>query len=119
MNRFEFISSEHMTSRLAELLRDPVMEHALQIIRNEAIPGVPVQQGGDLIQQAAIAGMRAEGRSKAILDLILLTKFKSPDQKDKEEEFDQSAIKILVSQGYTEPQAKAAMKEYYQTQQAP
>lgn len=117
MNRLQFISSESKTSRLAEILRDPIMEEAMQIIRNEAIPQAPSPHGGDLIQQAAIAGMRAEGRQKAILDLELLTKFRAPEQKDKEQEFDQSAMAILVSQGYTEAQAKVAMKDFYQTTQ--
>lgn len=113
MKRQEFITSENMTLTLRRLLDDPVMQNALEIVRQEGVPREPLHGAGDLIHQAALNGARACGWSAALQNLELLTRFQKPASKDEAREYDDAAIQRLVALGYTEAQAKQAMTEYH------
>ena len=110
MTRHEFISNEHLCKQLFDILSNPVMMEAVSIVSGEMQPGYPVHHDGDLIQQAAVAGMRAHGAHMFLMRLRTLTNPAKP-KAEVTGEFDHAAIDYMVKSGYTREQAMEAMKE--------
>lgn len=116
MKRSEFISSEHLCGQLNDLLQSPVFQYAQAIALQEMVPSDPSFNRGDLIQQAAIAGMKAKGAAEVLerIKSLTLPKVDKPPQIGGE--YDEAAIEGMIAKGYTQEQAQAALKEFYTTQ---
>lgn len=116
MTRFEFVSQEGLCKQLRDVLEHPVLASAIEIAKQEITPKEPLSQHGDLIQQAAIGGMKYRGAAEFLAVLNLLTIPLKPRTKDTQGEFDQAALDAMVAQGYSLEEAKKAMAEANQFQ---
>lgn len=116
MNRIQFISDPRMCQRLNELLTDPVMVEAMSIAIRECQPSEPVLLKGDLLQQATLEGMKTRGANIYQSALRSLTN-PLKEQSSLGQEYDEAALQSLIKQGYSESEAKQAMKEFHSTQQ--
>lgn len=116
MTRQEFTSNELLQKGLNDFLLSPAGMYAFEIALKEMEPREPNPLRGDLIHQAAIAGMRAQGAGEIITRLRTLTIPHKKSESAKDDEYEDTAVQILVKQGYTEEQAKAAAIEFHQQQ---
>lgn len=116
MTRREFLSNSSLCKQLNDLLNHPVMVHATQIALDEMDPIEPDPRNGDLIQQAAITGMKARGANELVRRLFLLTIPPPEKPPDQTLEYDQSALDHMVKSGYTLEEAKKAQQEFNQQQ---
>lgn len=114
MTRAFFTSDINACKRLNEFLNDPIVQIAFSIALKEVQPSHPSQAKGDLIQQAAISGMQTLGANSFIAGLQSLT---NPSKvASQQNEYDQSAVDVLVQQGYSKEEAIKAVKDFNSTQ---
>ena len=74
MNRHDFVSQEGNTAQLAELLRNPVLKTALEIIKSEGFPSLPEPMPGvSYGDQVAAHGAFVTGWAKALKRLESLS----------------------------------------------
>jgi hypothetical protein len=116
MTRQEFTSNELLQKALNDFLLSAAGMYAFEIVLKEMEPREPNPLRGDLIQQAAISGMRAQGAGDIVSKLRTLTIPYKKGEAVRDNEYDDTAVQILVKQGYTEDQAKQAAKEFHQQQ---
>jgi hypothetical protein len=116
MTHQEFTSNELLQKGLNDFLLSPAGMYALEIVLKQMEPREPNPLRGDLIHQAAISGMRAQGAGEVVTKLRALTIPYKKGEVVKDNEYEDTAVQILVKQGYTEAEAKNAAKEFHQTQ---
>ena len=115
MTREQFTADASLCRRLNELITDPVYLAAQEIAMKEVQPYDPKIVHGDLIQQAAILGMKVRGANAMVNNIQSLTNpAKTPVVGDRQ--YDDAALQALIKEGYTPEQAKKAMDEHYSTQ---
>lgn len=102
MTRAEFQGVEENMAHLAELLRDPIMRAALEVIRNEGYPALPDPiPGVDYQAQTAAMGGFACGWNRALkaLETLPLHRINMPKRVPIEKHFDAAARQRMTASG--------------------
>lgn len=105
MNRAEFQTSEANMANLEELLRDPTLHVALEIVKAEAYQGLPSPiPGVDYSSMVAAHGAKAAGWIEGIKALCSLgKKATQQEQPSRDDMYNESARRKMLSSGaYTE-----------------
>lgn len=109
MTRFDFQESESRMANLAELLRQPEMAEALDIVRAEAVKPLPNPVPGvSYAEMIGVHGAQAVGWTEGIRALVSLSRKPSAaKQPDNSRMYADEAKKRMVESGqYTEEDVK-------------
>lgn len=92
MRRSDFQKSEEFMSQLSEILRTPVMQAAIEIVKNESVGLPDPLPGVDYQQQVAVCGAFSAGSFRALEKLESLTRAPtSPSVLPRQTQFDDAA----------------------------
>jgi hypothetical protein len=114
MNRQQFQSFEANMSRLQEILKDPVMQFALEVVKNEGHRDIPSPVPGvDYSALVATSGAETIGWAKAIRSLTSLPVKAIPQKATPQQSTmyrDRAKEKLLASKLYTEEEIDELLK---------